>query len=364
MDDDMIRKIALLRGATMFAPSGITYVPYNLYVPSQGSLKPDALEQWDIIATMDNKIQQSSGYWYPADTLGRSGVKWTTPPVAIATDDMYVEAVLTGAWDSAAQGGPCLRVHATAQTYYALWLNNTTYDIRIDNAGSMSSLKTDTWTPSAGDTIRFQVVGTLISFYVNDVLVDSVTNAVIGAGNKTVGWSADGLGANNRCTYISAGDVSSFNGRNLAVFQGDGGTEWAWQFDNRYLTSHCFAGDAVMDGSASVLTSHNADVAHFIEIDFGEFRVPRRMRHNGASTTAPYDWQNVTVKTKVLTGDPWTTVASAVAMDNVGASGWKQTPVFDTIQPCQFVRVEIPDTRDASNNISTREIQFQCVPQP
>lgn len=345
--------------ASGYAPAdgGVAFVEMNGFGPREVSAKASTNAEWTLITGLPANIQQTNNSWYPAKTGSYTGVRWSSLPVALATNDNFMQMELIGSWTSNADYiGPAVRVSNSAATCYMFLIDGDDYILRKVVADAETDLKTGSLAVAAGDVIRLEAVGTLISAYKNDVLVDSATDSAIASGDP--GVIAEGLGSANKIIQLRAGDVPVGN---VSVYGGYA----AAPSDERHYVDSCFTSNPtdIMNGSTDTSALHVTDHMHWFEIDFLELRVPSRIRTHGQAA-ARFDWDDVDVLTKVESGDGWTEVATALDLDNDGIDGWRSSGDFSIIQPCRYVRVEINSTLEADNDIATEEVQFFCTTIP
>ena len=341
----------------------VEFVEHNAFTPRVATAQADTEPEWTLLTGTTAGIQQTNARWYAAKVTGYTGVRWSTLPVALVSNDnyMYVEAI--GAFNGSGDYfGPALRMASDQTSFYAfLVTGNSLYAIRRAFEGVWADEKSGSLAApiAAGDVVRIEVEGDEVRGYVNDVLIDSYTDVNVSK-NTTgdPGLIADGLDADNSFVNFRAGDLATEG--NLAVF---GDYAWRAQDAAEYIDS-CLDGDDAADGAINTVGLHlSSTVPHWIEIDFKEFRVPSRIRSHG-QVPGYYDWDDVDVLTKVNIGDDWTEVATGLDLDNDGIDGWRTSGLFSILQPCRYVRIEINSTLEGDNNIGTEEVQFLCISQP
>jgi hypothetical protein len=197
------------------------YTEHNAFAPLINSVQADVNAEWTLIPGLVAGIQQTNNAWYPAKTTGYTGVRWSTLPVALTSDDNYMEVEAIAAWTNAADYiGPALRVSSTQTSFYAFIVSgDDKYIIRRVFEGSQSDEKTGDLglVIAAGDIIRIEVEGDVVRGYINDTLIDTYTDVNVSK-NTTgdPGVVADGLGSTNRIVNFRAGDLSAEG--NLSVF--------------------------------------------------------------------------------------------------------------------------------------------------
>lgn len=351
--------------AAALADGAGAFVEHSAFQPGIDSVQADTLPDWTILTATSAGIQQNNNAWYPAKLSGYAGVRWSTLPVALTSNDNYMEVEAIDAWnDSGDYIGPALRMASDQTSFYAFIVSgDDQYAIRRAYQGIWADQKTGTLGAAiaAGDIIRIEVEGDTVRGYVNGSLVDSYTDVEVNK-NSTgdPGMIADGLGSTNKIVNFHAGDLASEG--NLGVYSGYVPNPQ----DNRFYTDSCFntSPDKLLDGSRVLTALHNSStVPHYIELDFLEFRVPSKIRVHGTTDTWN-DWTDVDILTKVESEDSWTEVATALDLDNDGVDGWKESVEFATLQACRYLRIEINSTLNASNIAGAEEIEFYCTGQP
>lgn len=341
----------------------VEFVEHNAFSPRVASAQADTNPEWTLLTGRAAGIQQTNARWYPAKTTNYTGVRWSTLPVPLLTNDNYMQVEAIESWTNVNDWiGPALRMSDTQASFYGFLVDgDDNYVIRRTFEGSESDEKSGALGVAIvpGSIIRIEVSGDTVSCYIDGNLIDTYTDVNVSK-NTTgdPGIIAEGLGTSNGIVNFRAGDLASEG--NLAVF-GD----YAWRpKDDRHYVGSCLDGDDAVDGVINTASLHIAAAhPHWIEIDFLDFRVPSRIRNHGA-TAAYYDWDDVDILTKVNIGDDWTEVATGLDLDNDGIDGWKSSGDFAIIQPCRYVRIEINSTLYGGDGIGSEEVQFLCISQP
>ena len=341
----------------------VEFVEHNAFSPRVATAQADTEAEWTLLTGVTAGIQQTNARWYAARITGYTGVRWSTLPVPLVSNDNYMQVEAISAWSGSGDYmGPALRMSDTQTSFYAFLVDaNSNYAIRRAFEGTWADQVTGTLGAAivAGDIIRIEVEGDVVRGYVNGGLIDTYTDVEVSK-NTTgdPGIIADGLDVDVAIVNFRAGDLASEG--NLAVF-GD----YAWRpSDTRHYIDSCLDDTDAADGKINTAGLHlSSTVPHWVEIDFLDFRVPSRIRTHGQSPDY-YDWDDVDVLTKLDIGDDWTEVATGLDLDNDGIDGWRTSIDFTIIQPCRYVRVEINSTLHSNNNIGTEEVQFYCTSQP
>lgn len=338
--------------------AAVEFVDHNAFGPKVASVQADTNAEWTLLTDTVQGIQQTNARWYAARITGYTGVRWSTLPVPLVSNDNYMDVEANGAWSGVGEYfGPALRMSATAKSFYAFVVSgDSKYTIRRAFEGALIDTTGTLAAPIAnGDIIRIEVEGDVVRGYVNGGLVDTYTD--VSGDKNTTGWPgivAAGLDTDHGLVNFKCGDLATPG--NLSVY-GD----YAWRAaDDREYVDSCFSGDDPVDGIINTADLHIAVAhPHWIEIDFIDFRVPSRIRNHG-QTAAYYDWDDVDVLTKVAAEDDWTEVATGLDLDNDGVDGWKESGLFSIIQPCRYVRVEINSSLYSNDNVGSEEVQFYC----
>ena len=348
--------------ASALAAGGEAFAEHNAWSPPDISAQADTNAAWTLLTATAAGIQQTNNTWYPAKSTGYTGVRWSTLPVALLTNDNYMQIEAIGAWTNVGDYvGPALRMASDQTSFYAFLVDgNDDYIIRRVFEGSLTDVKTGALGVAIvpGSIIRIEVLGDVITAYIDGNLIDTYTDVEVSK-NTTgdPGIVADGLGSTNLIVNFHSGDLESEG--NLSVY----GDYAHVPTDSRHITASCSWSDddELMDGNVSSSALHfNATLPHYFEADFLDFRVPSKIRVHG-STSDYMDWDNVDVLTKVDIGDDWTEVATALDLDNDGVDGWKSSVEFSILQPCRYIRVEINSTLNGSNFIGAEEVEFYCT---
>jgi len=343
----------------------VGFVEHNAWSPPDATAQADTNAAWTLLTGRAAGIQQTNSVWYPAKTTNYTGVRWSTLPVALLSNDNYMEFEAFGAWTNVNDWiGPALRMSDTQASFYAFLVDgDDNYVIRRTFEGAESDEKSGALGVAIvpGSIIRIEVSGDTVSCYIDGNLIDTYTDVNVSK-NTTgdPGIIAEGLGSTNSIINFHAGDLDSEG--NLGVY-GDFAHN---EPDDRYYTDSCFTSspEQLLDGELSSTGLHlTSTVPHWIELDFLDFRVPSKIRIHGI-TQGYYDWTDVDILTKVNIGDDWVEVATALDMDNDGIDGWKTSANFSIIQPCRYLRIEINSTLDGSNFCGAEEIEFYCTSQP
>ena len=351
--------------AVLAAGGGEALVEHSAWSPPDSTAQAHTNAAWTLLTGTSQGIQQTNSIWYPAKTGSYTGVLWSTLPVALLTNDNYMQMEAFGGWTSVNDWiGPALRMSDTQESFYAFLVDgNDDYVIKRVFEGAETDVKTGALGVAIvpGSIIRIEALGDVITAYIDGNLIDTYTDVEVSK-NTTGGPGvvAEGLGSSNQIVNFYAGDLDSEG--NLGVY-GDFAHNSP---DDRYYTDSCFTSspEQLLDGELSSTGLHLVStVPHWIELDFLDFRVPSKIRVHGI-TQGYYDWTDVDILTKLNIGDDWVEVATALDMDNDGIDGWKTSADFSIIQPCRYVRIEINATLDGSNFCGTEEIEFYCTSQP
>ncbi len=351
--------------AVALADAGVEFVEHNAWSPPDVSAQAHTNAAWTLLVGTTAGLQQSNNVWYPAKTGGYTGVRWSTLPIALLTDDNYMEVEAIGSWTNINDWiGPALRMSDIQTSFYAFLVDgNDDYIIRRVFEGNATDVKTGALGVAIvpGSIIRIEVLGDVVTAYIDGNLIDTYTDVEVSK-NTTgdPGVVVDGLGSTNDIVNFHAGDLDSEG--NLGVY----GDYAHATTDSRHITASCSWSDdnEIMDGNISSSALHFSSVLpHYFEADFLDFRVPSKIRVHG--TTSDYmDWNDVDVLTKVDIGDEWTEVATALDLSNDGLDGWKESINFTLIQPCRYIRVEINSTLNGSNFVGAEEVEFYCTSIP
>lgn len=329
--------------------AGESYVEFSEFTPDAGSYNLDTLADWTKVIGMSS-IRNDIGAVY-AFATGNGGAVWDTP-VAVTSPDQWMQYVV-GLQHGTVEMGVAVRMSAVEETFYGLWTNSTKWYLLRALDGAVTNLDEGVITTLAGDIFRLEVEGTALTAYRNGVEIGSAVDANIATGQ--IGLVCDGLSASAKITRIRGGDLPIGN---LPVNNGFVAAAYNQGSENiASVTDSCFANDSTLFDVSKSVQSHLVDHVHYIDLDFVENRVFSKTRIY-AQNSDTGDMTDVTIKTKLLSGDAWTTVAANVAFDGAGFTDWHTSPTFDIIQAARYVRIEVNATAHANNWLQVYEVEM------
>jgi len=139
----------------------VEFVEHNAFTPRVATAQADTEPEWTLLTGTTAGIQQTNARWYAAKVTGYTGVRWSTLPVALVSNDnyMYVEAI--GAFNGSGDYfGPALRMASDQTSFYAfLVTGNSLYAIRRAFEGVWADEKSGSLAApiAAGDVVRIEV---------------------------------------------------------------------------------------------------------------------------------------------------------------------------------------------------------------
>lgn len=324
---------------------------------------PDA--DWDQYLTLATGLRDDItfqyGAFYPATVLsGYSGFTYESR-LALSNDHWSSLTVARIAnWGDGSWLGVTARQSLVAETFYALMVDDDAWKlISVQGGAAESSLATGAYTPTVGDVVRLECEGTTIRANIGGVEVASVTDINIASG--VTGIIADRLDA----------DVKLGNFRTGSLPVGDlvlAPNGWFYNTmdaaDGVLITSDCGAGftPEVMFNCYfnDALEFHNVDEVHYVEIDFGEFRLFDGIRLYADTSSSIFQCDDVTLSYKLNSGDDWTAIFTNEDLTGPSTGytpsdqGFRFSPIV-----ARYLRVAINSTEDADNYIAIQEWEFR-----
>jgi hypothetical protein len=151
-------------------------------------------DQWHTATTCKLTAIAASDTAKAANTVANSGVMYSAN-ATYSTADYEVSCKIVAGFTGSNRGYLLLRFQDTLNMYALRFTTGATVTRMYKNvAGTWTGLGSFLTDPAVGDTIKFRVSGTTLTWYKNGVLQDTQTATDISAAGKA-GWAMGG-GAN------------------------------------------------------------------------------------------------------------------------------------------------------------------------
>jgi hypothetical protein len=302
-----------------------------------------------------------NGSYAPA--LSSAGVMVLMPDsIGALAANMWSEYSISGSgWDEENDYGGCtVRHQEGANTYYAFWHENNTYQLFKVVAGTKTVLQSGAVTPvSNTDVWRLEVNGSTLTVYRNGVQFETDTDTDIPSAGLG-GIITEGFDNNARIGRIRFGNLPYSESDNYYVWN-----QFIPNYQNAIVTftNTCadWQNNSRQHGMGTVTPGlANTNHVHDLEIDYGEPRLVTRFRvYAHGSYLDQANWTDFDVEGKLNSGDDWTMLGEALQMYNTSASGWNYSGAFNSsAMACRYYKITINSTAHASNAASSSETEF------